>query len=174
MQRALDPSLERSQRTETYIQAVSGITGDASRLNRGDGFVYLADVAPTLRHLGLVGDSVAYRRLRRFVQTSMMTRDSAGAQPRRRFRVQAPFEPATPYSVRRLGDALALGWQAFADTGDGPGAPGERQEVSWRRVVGGSQPARPSPFLRGSGRPDPGAAAEVLLALRDVRSAGPH
>lgn len=250
MQRALDPSIERARRAETYISSVSGITGDALRLSRGDGFVYLADVAPTLRQLGLVGDSASYRRLRRFVQASMMARDSAGAQPRRRFRVQAPFEPATPYAVRRLGDALALGWQTFADTAsaalaaslrsdEAPAPMGTASDVLVQRCMaadaavstdpaaarqllasakgfrGGELPAqasaldlrggdgdlvalacltrmglavhdpdatvrfldrlldRLSPFLRGSGRPDPGAAAEVLLALREVRLAGP-
>ena len=251
MQRALDASLERVQRTETYIQAVSGITGDASRLARGDGFVYLADVAPTLRHLGLTGDTASYRKLRQFVQASMMARDSAGAQPRRRFRVQAPFEPASPYAVRRLGDALALGWQAFGDTasaalaaslrsgevpaltgtpsdllvqqcmaadatvrtdpgvartllasakGFGSAAPSAQESQLDLRGIDGELVAlacltrmglavrdpdatvrfldrlldRLSPFLRGSGRPDPGAAAELLLALREVRLAGPH
>ncbi len=251
MQRALDPSLERVHGAETYIRAVSGITGDASRLARGDGFVYLADVAPTLRHLGLTGDTASYRRLRQFVQASMMARDSTGAQPRRRFRVQAAFEPASPYAVRRLGDALALGWQAFADTasaalaaslrsGEAPVPTGTASDLLVQHcmaadAVVGADPAmarqllasakgfgraapsaqesqldlrgidgelvalacltrmglavhdpdatvrfldrmldRLSPFLRGSGRPDPGAAAEILLALREVRLAGPH
>lgn len=250
MQRALDPSMERALGAESYVGAVSGITGDARRFARSDGFVYLADVAPALHHLGLTGDTESYRRLRQFVETSMIVRDTAGARPRRRVRGGSPLEPATPYAVRRLGDALALGWQGFGDTasavlaaslrpGDSPEPRGSatdrmveecmaaeaslRSDAATARGIlagakhfrGGEERGPASsldlrggdadlvalacltrlalavrdpdatvrfldrmldllkPLMAGSGRPDPGAAAEVLLALREVRAAGP-
>ncbi len=251
MQRSLDPSMERALRAETYVRAVSGISGDALRFARSDGYVYLADVAPSLSHLGLAGDTASYRRLRRFVETSMIERDSAGVQPRRRVRTGAPVELATPYAVRRLGDALALGWQALGDTasavlaaslraGESPEPSGsatdqmvERcvtamasvsaDEATARRVLAGARQFRGgetagqasgldlrgsdgdlvalacltrlslavkdpdatvrfldrmldrlAPLVSRSGRPDPGAAAEVLQALREVRAVGPR
>ena len=251
MQRALDPSMERALRAETYVRAVSGITGDALRFARSDGFVYLADVAPSLRHLGLAGDTASYRRLRRFVETGMIERDSSGVHPRRRVRAGAPTERATPYAVGRLGDALAIGWQSLGDTasavlaaslraGESPepagsatdqlvercvtalasvstdAAKGRRLLSSSRQFRGGESAGQASTLdLRGSdgdlvalacltrlglavkdpdetvrfldrmldllaplqarsGRPDPGAAAEVLQALREVRAVGPQ
>lgn len=251
MQRALDPSMERLIDTEIYVRDVAPITGDATRLHRGDGFVYLVDAGPMMRHLALIGDSTAYRRLRRYVETSLMARDSGEARPRRRVRGLAPFEPATPYSVRRLGDALGLGWQLFGDTAsavlaaslrptestDQSGSTtdqlverctmaevsGRVDPASARRVLASAKSFRNSvavtqvgrmdlrggdgdlaalacltrlglalkdpdatvrfldrlldrlgPYANGSGRPDPGAAADVLLALREARMAGPN
>ena len=112
----LDPSMERALRAETYVRAVSGITGDALRFARSDGFVpgrRRAVVAPSRP---LAGDTASYRRLRRFVEIGMIERDSSGVQPRRRVRAGAPTERATPYAVGRLGDALAIGWQSLGDT----------------------------------------------------------
>lgn len=250
MQRALDPSMERLVSTEIYIRDVAGISGDVSRIMRGDGYVYLVDVGPTMRHVALIGDTLSYRRLRRFVDTSLMARDAAGAQPRRRVRGASPFEPATPYAVRRLGDALSLGWQRFGDTAsavlaaslrpvetmDRSGSAtdqlverctmaevaGRVDKTAARRVLASAKSFRNSvavtqvgsidlrggdadlsalacltrlglalkdpdatvrfldrllsrlqPYTRGSGRPDPGAAADVLLVLREAREQGP-
>ena len=251
MQRALDPSMERAARSERYLRAVGGITGNAARMTRGDGSVYLADVAPSMRFFVITGDGAAYLRMRRYVEASMIERAATGLQPARRVRPRGGFERATPYGVARLGDALALGWQAFGDTAsaalaaslradDSPTQlvgtesdqmvercsaadasvrtdPGTARAVlgGARRFAGGGSPGREShldlrgvdgdlvalacltrlalavndpdatvrfldrlldrlaPFLSGRGRPDPGAAAEVLLALREVRAAGP-
>lgn len=251
MQRALDASMERSLGAESYVRSVSGITGDASRFTRGDGYVYLSDVAPSLRHFGLSGDTASYKRLRRFVETSMVARDSTGTHPRRRVRGGAPVEPATPFAVRRLGDALALGWRVLGDTasavlaaslrpGESPEPGGSATDVLVERCVtaeatvgtdaapartilagarqfrGGEAAGQASrldlrggdadlvalacltrlglavedpdatvrfldrmldrlmPLATRSGRPDPGAAAEVLLTLREVRAVGPR
>lgn len=250
MQRALDPSMERVLATDSYIHTVAGITGDAARLVRSDGYVYLADIAPSLAHFVRTGDGVSYRRLQQYVATSVIERDATGARPRRRVRGQAPFEPATPHAVRRLGDALALGWQQFGDTasavlaaslrsvesaGDSGSATDQLVErcsaavssagtdpATARRILAGAKSFRGGvsagrasvldlrggdgdlvalacltrlalaakdpdatvrfldrmldeikPSMSGSGRPDPGAAAEVLLALSEVRAAGP-
>jgi hypothetical protein len=189
--------------------------------------------------------------LLRYVETSVIMRDAAGAQPRRRVRGPSDFEGATPYAVGRLGEALALGWQHFGDTASAvlaaslrPAAPtGESGSAtdqlverctaavgsvgtdpatalrilagakSFRGGVAAGQASRLDlrggdgdlvalacltrlglaakdpdatvrfldrmldklkPMLSGSGRPDPGAAADVLLALREVRAAGPR
>lgn len=251
MQRALDPSMEQVLAMDNYIHAVAGISGDASRFVRGDGFVYLADIAPSLGQFARTGDSASYRRLRRYVGTSVIERDATGAQPRRRVRGRTPFERAAPYTVRRLGDALALGWQQFGDTasaelaaslrfsesaGDSGSVVDQLVErcsaavssagtdpATARRILAGAKSFRGGvsagqassldlrgadgdlvalacltrlalaakdpdatvrfldrmldemkPFLSGSRRPDPGAAAEVLLALSEVRATGPR
>jgi hypothetical protein len=116
MQRALDPSIERVLRAESYIQTVAGITGNASRLMRGDGFVYLSDVAPQLRYLAQTGDVARYRSLRTFVQQDMLRRDSTGLTPARRYRRDATFEKATAYGYHWLSEALKDGWRLLADT----------------------------------------------------------
>jgi hypothetical protein len=113
---ALEPSMERMQATEQYLRTVAGPTGDAFRMSRGDGYVYMTDVAPTLRYLALTGDSLGYRRLRGFVATSMIRRDASGARPYARARAGAPFEDASPYAALRLGEALAIGWSLLGDT----------------------------------------------------------
>ncbi len=116
MHRALDASMERVARTEAYLRSVSGITGTPSRLMRGDGFIYLADISPQLRYLAVTADTARYRSLRSFVANSLMRRDSTGLVPARRLRAGAGFEAAIPYGVRRLSEALATGWQYLGDS----------------------------------------------------------
>ena len=250
MHRALDPSMERVVSTENYIRGVAGITGDGTRLMRGDGYTYLADVAPQLRYLALTGDSASYRRLRRFADARLVERDAAGARPRQRVREgSAVFDAASPYDAQRFRDALAAGWLAFADTASAVlaaglrpveatgatsssmeqlveqcataeaavatnpagaqavlrsakqfhGAPAETSGVPGLRGADGDLVVLScltrlglavrdpdatvrfldrlldtlAPYLRGSGRPDTGVAAEVLLTLRAVVAAGP-
>jgi len=116
MARALDPSMERVQVTEGYIRAVAGITGDARRLMRGDGYVYLADVAPQLRYLAVDRDTARYRSLRTYVQEKLLRRDATGLTPERRYRSDVRFEPATAYGYQWLGEALRDGWRLLGDT----------------------------------------------------------
>ena len=250
MQRALDPSMERITAATMYLQTASGITGDARRIVRGDGYIYLADVGPQLRYMAMTGDSASYRILRRFAEREMVRRDSSGFALRHRYRQGAPFEKATPFGVLRFTEALALGWRTFGDTASAvlaaqmaPVAPlgGERTETDRvaeecvnAEVSLASNPAaaaavlaknrrydgrhdlyaestlglrgsdaelvalsclvrvglatkdadatvrhldklldRLDPILAQSGRPDPGAASDVLWALRQATAAGP-
>lgn len=116
MQRALDPSMERVLRTENYLRNVAGITGTATRLMRGDGFIYLSDLAPQLEFLADMRDTVRYRTLRTFIEEKMIRRDAAGWTPWRRYRADAAFEAATPYGYHWLAEGLAAGWGALGDT----------------------------------------------------------
>lgn len=116
MHRALDPSMERVMRTESYLWTVSGISGFPGRLVRGDGKVYLADVAPQLRYLASTGDTARFLQLRTFVYGKMVRRDSTGLSPLRAYRDGAPFEPATQYGVKWLSKALMDGWTQMGDT----------------------------------------------------------
>lgn len=249
MQRAIDPSMELLTSTVAYVRDVAGITGDATRMIRGDGYLYMVDVGPMLHHLASTRDSVRYRQLRRSVEASTLIRDSVGSPPRRRVRGKSPFEPASPYAVRRLREALMLGWQFFGDTASAAlvaslpsveltGASGVAPDqvvqrctmaeesgrvdpLLARRVLASAKSfpsaaaiqvssidlrggdgdlvalacltrlglalknpdatvrfldrllKRLEPYTQGSGRPDPGAAADVLLTLRDAQAAGP-
>lgn len=116
MHLALDASMERVLWTEAYLRNVSGISVHPSRLSRGDGYVYLADVAPQLRYLAETGDTVRYRALRTFVVDKLMRRDSTGLSPLRAHREGSPSQPATQYGVLWLRQALRDGWQAVGDT----------------------------------------------------------
>jgi len=116
MRRALDPSMERVLRIENYIQTVAGISGNARRLMRGDGFIYMSDVAPQLRYLAQTGDAARYRSLRMFVQQNMLQRDATGLTPARLYRRDAKFEKATAYGYHWLGEALKDGWRLLGDT----------------------------------------------------------
>lgn len=116
MQRALDPSMEKVLRTTTYLNTVSGISSNPSRLTRGDGYVYMSDVAPQLRFMAATGDTVRYRELRTFIFNKMMRREAAGYVPARAYRSDAAFEPATQYGVMWLAKALRDGWQELGDS----------------------------------------------------------
>lgn len=119
MQRGLEPTMERMTRANSYLQVVAAISSDPGRISRADGHVYLADVAPQLRYMALTGDTAAYRRLRHFVETSMVRRDGGMAELRGRYRAGAAFEPASHYGTLRMGDALSLGWGTLGDTAAG-------------------------------------------------------
>ncbi len=119
LQRALDPSMERVLRTESYLWTVSGITGHPERLMRSDGYIYMSDMAPVMRYLTLVQDTSRFLTLRKFVQANMLSRDASGLLPWRRFRDGARFERATPYGDRFLRQALNLAWHELGDTVSG-------------------------------------------------------
>jgi len=130
MHRALDPSMERVLRTEQYLFNVSGISGNPSRLTRGDGFIYLSDLAPQMRFLANAGDRARYIALRAFLQDRMLRQDPDGLVPARSFRAGAPFEPATPYGYRFLNPALRDAWQQLADTGSAQ----LLAQIKWREM----------------------------------------
>lgn len=251
MQRALDPSMERAMAAASYLQSAAGITADARRLIRSDGYVYLSDIGPQLRYLATTGDSSSYGSLRRFAEREMVRRDATGFAARLRFRQDAPFEVATPFATLRFTEALALGWRTLGDTASAmlaarmaPVTPvgGQRTETDvaaeecvnaevslasnplagaallrrFRRYDGskdlhaesqlglrgrdaslvalscltrvsltlGDPDAavrhldrllgRLDPLLAKSGRPDPGAASDALLTLRQALGAGPR
>jgi hypothetical protein len=116
MHRALDPSMERVLRTEQYLFNVSGISSVPSRLARGDGFIYMSDLAPQMRFFANTGDTARYRVLRAFVQDHMVRRDPDGLVPARMYRANASFQQATPYSYLFLGRALREAWLNLGDT----------------------------------------------------------
>ena len=116
MHRALDPSMERALSTEGYLATVAGISQYPERLTRGDGYVYLSDLAPQMRYLATVGDTARFRALRSFVYQKMMRRDAAGMAPILAYREGAASRPATPYGVRFLREALRGGWRLMGDT----------------------------------------------------------
>ena len=116
MRRALDASMERVLRTESYLRSVAGISSHPSRLTRGDGFVYLSDVAPILRYLAEVRDTARYRALRAFTTDKMMRRGPSGFEVARRFRAGDGFQAATPYGFVWTTQALAEGWRLIGDT----------------------------------------------------------
>ncbi len=250
MERALDPSMERTVLAENYLRVVSGISADARRNARGDGYIYLADIAPQLRYMAMTGDAPAYRRLREFAARSLVERDGSSLQPIRRYRGGAPFEPASRLDALHFADALAAGWRAFGDTASavlaaqraplpslGAAAPatvsaaeqcvnaeaalpGDRARAATvlstfrrydRGTAGTSEAAagplagddrlttiacltrlglatgdpdasvrfldallrRLDPMVKGSGRPDAGASADILMTLRLALAAGP-
>jgi hypothetical protein len=116
MHRALDPSMERVLSTEQYLFSVSGISSNPSRLARGDGYIYLSDLAPQMRYLANTGDTARYLALRAFVQEHMVRRDPDGFVPRNRYRADASFQSATPYGYLFLNKALREAWLSFGDT----------------------------------------------------------
>jgi hypothetical protein len=116
MWRALDPSMERVLRTETYLSTVSGISANPAKIMRGDGYVYMADLAPQLRFLANTADTTRYRALRAFLSDKMMRHNGAALAPMRRYRSGAVFEPATQYGVIWLNTALRDGWKLLGDT----------------------------------------------------------
>ena len=116
MSRALDASMERVLRTETYLRNVAGISSHPSRLTRGDGFVYLSDVAPILRYLAEVRDTVRFRALRSFMTDKMLRRGPSGFEVARRYRAGEAFQGATPYGYVWTTQALAEGWRLMDDT----------------------------------------------------------
>ncbi|MBA4070460.1 MAG: hypothetical protein C0497_01285 [Gemmatimonas sp.] len=116
MQRALDASMERVLRTESYLRSAAGISSHPSRLTRGDGFVYLADVAPVLRYLAEVRDTVRFRALRGFVVEKLVRPGPSGLELARRFRDGEAFERATAYGHLWTVKALVDGWRLLGDT----------------------------------------------------------
>ncbi|MDP1891817.1 MAG: hypothetical protein Q8K55_13070 [Gemmatimonadaceae bacterium] len=116
MRRALDASMERVLRTESYLRSVAGISSHPSRLTRGDGFVYISDVAPILRYLAEVRDTARFRALRAFTTEKMMRRGPSGFEVARRYRDGAAFEAATPYGRVWTTQAFAEGWRLLGDT----------------------------------------------------------
>lgn len=116
MRRALDPSMERVLRTESYLRNVAGISSHPSRLTRSDGFVYVSDVAPILRYLAEVRDTARFRALRAFVTDKMLRRGPSGFEVARRFRAGEAFQGATPYGYIWTTQALAEGWRLLGDT----------------------------------------------------------
>ncbi|MHB1097329.1 MAG: hypothetical protein ACYC3F_14290 [Gemmatimonadaceae bacterium] len=137
MSRALDASMERVLRTETYLRSVAGISSHPSRLTRGDGFVYLSDVAPILRYLAEVRDTARFRALRSFMTEKMMRRGPSGYEVARRYREGEAFQGATPYGYVWTTQALAEGWRLLGDTASAsvlaqlaPQAPASLQDPS--------------------------------------------
>ena len=137
MSRALDASMERVLRTETYLRNVAGISSHPSRLTRGDGFVYLSDVAPILRYLAEVRDTVRFRALRSFMTDKMLRRGPSGFEVARRYRAGEAFQGATPYGYVWTTQALAEGWRLMDDTASAsvlaqlaPQAPASLQDPS--------------------------------------------
>jgi hypothetical protein len=116
MHRALDASMERVLRTETYLRSVAGISSYPSRLTRGDGFVYISDVAPILRYLAEVRDTVRFRALRSFTTDKMIRRGPSGFEIARRYREGEAFQAATSYGYVWTTQALAEGWRLLGDT----------------------------------------------------------
>ena len=116
MRRALDASIERVLRTEAYLRSVAGVSSHPSRLTRGDGFVYLSDVAPILRYLAEVRDTARFRALRAFTTDKMMRRGPTGFEVARRYREGEAFQAATPYGYVWTTQALAEGWRLLGDT----------------------------------------------------------
>ncbi len=116
MRRALDASMERVLRTESYLRSVAGISSQPARLTRGDGFIYISDVAPILRYLADVRDTTRFRALRGFATDKLMRRGPAGFEVARRFREGGAFEGATPYGYLWTTQALAEGWRLLGDT----------------------------------------------------------
>lgn len=116
MHRALDASMERVLRTESYLRSVAGISSQPARLTRGDGFIYLSDVAPILRYLAEVRDTTRFRALRGFATDRMVRRGAAGYELARRYREGDAFENATPYGYLWTTQALAEGWRLLGDT----------------------------------------------------------
>lgn len=116
MHRALDASMERVLRTEAYLRSVAGISSYPSRLTRGDGFVYISDVAPILRYLAEVRDTARFRSLRSFTIDKMMRRGPSGFEIARRYREGEGFLEATPYGYVWTTQALAEGWRLLGDT----------------------------------------------------------
>ncbi|MFA6166419.1 MAG: hypothetical protein WC700_07390 [Gemmatimonadaceae bacterium] len=116
MRRALDASMERVLRTEAYLRNVAGISSHPSRLTRGDGFVYLSDVAPILRYLAEVRDTARFRTLRVFATDKMMRRGPSGFEVAHRYRDGAAFQAGTPYDYVWTTQALAEGWRLLGDT----------------------------------------------------------
>lgn len=116
MHRALDPSMERVLRTETYLRAVSGISANPERLTRGDGYVYMSDIAPQLRYLAATQDTARYLKLRAFVVKNLLLPEHGGLKPRRRYRFDGGFEPVTMYGYLWLTKALRDGWTLLSDT----------------------------------------------------------
>lgn len=116
MRRALDGSMERVLRTESYLRSVAGISSQPARLTRGDGFIYISDVAPILRYLADVRDTTRFVALRGFATDKLMRRGSTGYEVARRYREGDPFEGATPYGYLWTTQALAEGWRLLGDT----------------------------------------------------------
>ncbi len=116
MSRALDASMERVLRTEAYLRNVAGISSHPSRLTRGDGFVYLSDVAPILRYFAEVRDTVRFRALRAFMTDKMVRRGPSGFELARRYREGEAFQGATAYGFVWTTQALAEGWRLLGDT----------------------------------------------------------
>lgn len=116
MRLALDASMERVLRTESYLRSVAGISSHPSRLTRGDGFVYISDVAPILRYLAEVRDTARYRALRAFTTEKMMRRGQSGFEVGRRYREGEAFQAAAPYGYVWTTQALAEGWRLIGDT----------------------------------------------------------
>ncbi len=116
MRRALDASMERVLRTESYLRSVAGVSSHPSRLTRGDGFVYVSDVAPILRYLAEVRDTARFRALRAFTTDKMMRRGPSGFEVARRYREGEPFQGAGPYGYVWTTQALAEGWRLLGDT----------------------------------------------------------
>lgn len=116
MRRALDPSMERVLRTESYLRNVAGISSHPSRLTRSDGFVYLSDVGPILRYLAEVRDTARFRALRAFTTDKMMRRGPSGFEVARRYREGEAFQAATLYGYVWTTQALAEGWRLLGDT----------------------------------------------------------
>lgn len=116
MRRALDGSMERVLRTESYLRSVAGISSQPARLTRGDGFVHISDVAPILRYLADVRDTTRFRSLRGFATDKLMRRGPAGYEVARRYREGDAFEGATPYGSLWTTQALAEGWRLLGDT----------------------------------------------------------
>lgn len=116
MHRALDASMERVLRTQAYLRSVAGISSYPSRLTRGDGFVYVSDVAPILRYMAEVRDTARYRALRSFTTDKMMRRGPSGFEVARRYREGEAFQAATPYGYVWTTQALAEGWRLLGDT----------------------------------------------------------
>lgn len=116
MQRGLDASMERVLRTESYLRTVTGISANPARLSRGDGYIYLSDVAPQLRYMANTGDTARYRALRAYTVEHLMPLDETGRRPARRYRSDGKFEPATLYGYVWLTKSLRDGWQLLGDT----------------------------------------------------------
>lgn len=116
MRRALDASMERVLRTDAYLRSAAGISSHPSRLMRGDGFVYVSDVAPILRYFAEVRDTARFRALRAFTTDKMLRRGPAGFEVGRRYRDGQPFQRATPYGYLWTRRALVDGWQLLGDT----------------------------------------------------------
>lgn len=116
LRRALDASMERVLRTESYLRSVAGISSQPARLTRGNGFIYVSDVAPILRYLADVRDTTRFRALRGFMTDKLLRRGPAGYEVARRYREGDAFERATPYGYLWTTQALAEGWRLLGDT----------------------------------------------------------
>ncbi len=116
MQRGIEPSIERVVRTESYLRTVAGVSSQASRQSRVDGYVYVSDLAPQLRYLAEVGDTARYVTLRASVLARLTRRGTAGLVLARRYRDGEAFERASPYGYLWTIKALRDGWGLLGDT----------------------------------------------------------